>query len=98
MGQVRGGHLVAGFAVLHVLCCGLPLLIVSGGLGGTGALTSSPVLLGAGAVVLLVVAALGVRRMRAGGSAGAESCCLPDQQTGRPAAASPVRSMVGGER
>lgn len=36
MAQGRQGRLVVGFVALHVLCCGLPLLLGAGFLGGAG--------------------------------------------------------------
>jgi len=78
---VRGRHLVVGLVALHVVCCGLPLLIAAGVLGGTGALLSSPVLLAVGVLVLLAAGAVAVRRLRGSGPAGPDACCLPAQQT-----------------
>lgn len=73
MDQGRGGRLVVGFVALHVLCCGLPLLLGAGFFGGAGALLGSPLLL-ATAVLALVVAAVSVmaRRRR-------EACCPPTE-------------------
>ena len=69
----RGNGLVVGFVALHVLCCGLPLLLGAGFLGGAGALLGSPLLL-ATAVVVLGVAAVGMRARRR-----REACCSPTE-------------------
>lgn len=73
MDEGRRGRLVVGFVALHVLCCGLPLLLGAGVLGGAGALLGSPLLL-ATAVLALVVAAVGVRARRRG-----KACCSPTE-------------------
>jgi hypothetical protein len=80
MGQGRGGKMLLGMGLLHVVCCGLPLLLAAGALGGVGALLSSPLLLAAGALGVLAVVGLAVRRMRAGQDA---DCCTPSDVTPR---------------
>jgi hypothetical protein len=68
----QGGKLLAGFVVLHVLCCGLLLL------GGAGALTAAGALLGNGALfaagLLAVLGALAVAVRRGRRRAG-DDCC-----------------------
>lgn len=97
MAEGRGRHLVAGLVVLHLLCCGLPLLIAAGVLGGTGALTSSPALLAAGAAVLVAAGAVAVTRLRPSRSATTEACCPPAQQT-YPPTVSRASSTEGSDR
>ena len=74
MDQGRQGRLVVGFVALHVLCCGLPLLLGAGFLGGAGALLDSPLLLAAAVVLALVVVVVGTRARRR-----REGCCSPTE-------------------
>ncbi len=71
----RGGRLLAGFVVLHVLCCGLLLL------GGAGAFTAARALLGNGALfaagLIAVLAAVAVAVRRGRRSAGDDCCRTP---------------------
>ncbi|MDP9435028.1 MAG: hypothetical protein M3P93_07475, partial [Actinomycetota bacterium] len=60
----QGGKLVAGFVVLHVLCCGLPLLIAAGAFTGAGAVLGNGPLVAAGLLALLAALAVAVRRGR----------------------------------
>jgi hypothetical protein len=75
----QGGKLLAGFVVLHVLCCGLLLL------GGAGALTAAGALLGNGALfaagLLAVLAAVAVAVRRGRRSAG-DNCCRTPAASG----------------
>lgn len=85
-----GSKLLLGFVALHVICCVVPLLIAGGVISGAGALQGSPLLLGAGALVLLVGAAVGIRRIRA----GRKACCPPDRAPGEFShAATPAREL-----
>lgn len=77
MRQGAGGRLLAGFVVLHVLCCGLPLLVASGVLSGAGALLTSPVLLTAGAVVAGAAVLVALRRAR---RSDEPPCCSAEPQ------------------
>jgi hypothetical protein len=85
MDQGRGGRLVVGFVALHVLCCGLPLLLGAGFLGGAGALLGSPLLL-ATAVLVLAVAAVGMRARRR-----REACCSPTEVPSSAGATDPAQ-------
>ena len=85
MDQGRGGRLVVGFVALHVLCCGVPLLLGAGALGGAGALLGSPLLL-ATAVLVLVLAAVGMRARRR-----REACCSPTELPYSAGATEPAR-------
>jgi hypothetical protein len=74
MAEGRGGKVLLGFVLLHVLCCGLPLLLAAGAFGGTGALLGSPLLLAAGAVAVMAAVALAVRQVRGRRD---DACCTP---------------------
>jgi hypothetical protein len=60
----QGGRLLAGFVVLHVLCCGLPLLIAAGAFTGAGALLGNGALVAAGLLAVLAAVAVALRRGR----------------------------------
>ncbi len=60
----RNGRLLAGFVVLHVLCCGLPLLIAAGAFTGAGALLGNGTLIAAGMLMVLAAVAVAVPRGR----------------------------------
>jgi hypothetical protein len=68
----QGGRLLAGFVVLHVLCCGLPLLVAAGAFTGAGALLGNGALVAAGLLAVLAAVAVAVRR---GGRATGDDCC-----------------------
>lgn len=68
----RGGRLLTGFVLLHVLCCGLPLLIAAGAFTGAGAVLGSGALVAAGLLAVLAAVAVAVRRAR---RAGQDDCC-----------------------
>lgn len=72
----RGGKLLGGFVVLHVLCCGLPLLIAAGAFTGAGAVLGSGALVAAGLAAVAVAMALAVRRSRR--AADNADCCPAD--------------------
>lgn len=78
---VRGTLATIGIVVLPVLCCGLPLLIASGALGGLGAVLGNPWVIGA--AVALAVGTVAVLARRSGGPArsGDSACCPPDHPT-----------------
>jgi uncharacterized membrane protein len=67
------GKLLGGLAVLHVLCCGLPLLIAAGAFAGFGAVLGNGLLVATGVAALAV--AFAVRRVRRGSDA---ACCAAD--------------------
>lgn len=69
-----------GIVLLPVLCCGLPVLIVSGALGGIGAALGNPWVIGAAVVLALLLLATRVRRHPRGSADGA--CCPPERPTG----------------
>ncbi len=82
MAEGRGGRLLLGLVLVHVLCCGVPLLLAAGALGGAGALLRSPVLLAGGAVAVLAAVGLAVGRVRG----RREACCARPGLTQRPGA------------
>lgn len=71
----QAGKLVVGFVVLHVLCCGLLLLIAAGAFTGAGALLGNGALVAAGLLVMAVAVGVAVRRAR---RAGDVDCCPRD--------------------
>ncbi len=79
MGQGPGGKLLVGFLALHVLCCGLVLLLGAGVLSSAGTLLGSPLLI-AGGLGALAVGSLRVvrRRRRSVGCAPADAVRSPD--------------------
>ena len=75
---------VGGFVILHVLCCGLPLLIAAGVLGGVGGASfaagygwsaAGPGLLAVGLVIWFI------RRRGAGTGGDGTDCCAPDRHS-----------------
>jgi hypothetical protein len=70
----------AGFLLLPVLCCGLPLLIAAGALGAVGSVLGNPWVIAAAVVVILAAVAWFARR-RTGGTRDRatrdDSCCPP---------------------
>ncbi len=86
MSRNHGGKLLVGVVLLHLLCCGLPLLLAAGALGGVGAVLSatasnntlwdSAVLLLAAGTAVLAALAWGLRRVRRRREDG--DCCAPE--------------------
>lgn len=78
---------VGGFFLLHLLCCGLPLLIAAGALGATGSVLGNPWLIAAAAALTAGALAWTLRRRRTGASGETEDCCAPgavsDQDSSR---------------
>jgi hypothetical protein len=68
----QSGKLLAGFVVLHVLCCGLLLLGGAGALTAAGALLGNSALVAAGLVAVVAVVAVGLWRSRRGSG---DDCC-----------------------
>ncbi len=71
----QGGKFLAGFVVLHVLCCGLPLLVAAGAFTGAGALLGNGALVAAGLLAVLAAVAVAVQRGRR--PAGDDCCRTP---------------------
>lgn len=71
----QGGRLLAGFVVLHVLCCGLPLLIAAGAYTGAGAALGSTTLVAVGVAAAAAAILFAVRRARGGRQATDRDCC-----------------------
>jgi hypothetical protein len=67
------GLAMGGLGLAVVLCCGLPLLIAGGVLGGVGAVLGNPWVIGA--AVALIAGGVVWRVRRSGSSSG--SCCDP---------------------
>lgn len=81
-GTGRGGKVLVGFVVLHVLCCGALLLGGAGLLAAGGGLLGQPLLVAAAVLVALAAVAVGVHRARRSACA-AEQADTP-QVTERP--------------
>jgi hypothetical protein len=71
MGQGPGDKLLAGFLALHVVCCGLVLLLGAGVLSSAGTLLGSPLLIAGGLGALAVGSLRMLRRRRRA------VCCAP---------------------
>lgn len=69
--------------LLHLACCGLPLLIAFGAFGATGALLANPGVAGAVVLVGVLVAARVVSRGRSTAEPQ-DDCCLPVGRAERP--------------
>lgn len=65
MRQGRDTRVLAGFVVLHVLCCGALLLAGAGLLAVAGGLLGQPLLVAGGAALLVVAVGPAMRRVRA---------------------------------
>lgn len=72
---------VGGFVLLHVLCCGLPLLIAAGALGATGSLIGNPWLITAALLLAAGVLLWAFRRRSARSSTSQDDCCTPTTQS-----------------
>jgi hypothetical protein len=72
MGEAPGGKLLAGFLALHVVCCGLVLLVGAGVLSSTGTLLGSPLLIASG------IGALAVGSLRVVRDRRRAPCCTPE--------------------
>lgn len=84
----RTGLAVGGFVLLHVLCCGLPLLIAAGALGAAGSFLDNPLVIVAAVALAAVVLLWALRRRRPGTSGGMEDCCGPATSASASASAS----------
>jgi hypothetical protein len=71
----QGGRLLAGFVALHILCCGLPLLIAAGAFTGAGAALGSTTLVAVGVAAAVGAVLFAVRRDRGGRQATDRDCC-----------------------
>lgn len=71
----RGGRVLAGFVVLHLLCCGLPLLIAAGAFTGAGAALGSTTLVTVGVAAAAAAVLLAVRRARRATGTPDSDCC-----------------------
>lgn len=80
MADDRDGHrtreslVVGGLGLAMVLCCGLPLLLAGGALGGAGALLGQPWLIVTAAAVVTGVVLWRMRRTN--GQVGGSCCSL----------------------
>jgi hypothetical protein len=74
MTDARTDKLLGGFVLLHVLCCGVPLLIAAGVVTGAALLTCGAVLIAVSAAPVTV----GVLAVQARDRTNAR-CCTPHQ-------------------
>jgi hypothetical protein len=75
---------VGGFVLLHVLCCGLPLLIAAGVLGGFGSVSlfaGNGWLAGAAGVLGIALVVWYFRRRTPGTGRDGTDCCAPAEST-----------------
>jgi hypothetical protein len=86
-GTGRGGKVLVGFLVLHVLCCGALVLGGAGLLAAAGGLLGQPLLVVSGVLLAIVAVAVGVRRAR-------RSACTAEQAGAPRAAKRPDRTAV----
>lgn len=86
-GKGRGGKVLVGFVVLHVLCCGATVLGGAGALAAAGGLLGQPLLVAAGALLAAVAVGAGLRRAR-------RSACAAEQAGASQAAERPNRTAV----
>jgi hypothetical protein len=70
----RNAVAVLGLLLLPLACCGLPVLIAAGALGGLGAALGSPWLIGTAAVLIVA----GVTRLIRRRVVGRHNCRPPD--------------------
>jgi hypothetical protein len=74
----------AGFLLVPVLCCGLPLLIAAGALGAVGSMLGNPWVISAAVVLVLAGVAWFARRHTSAtrdGTTRDDSCCPPAPPT-----------------
>lgn len=86
---------VGGFFLLHVLCCGLPLLIAAGALGAAGSILANPWVIAA--AVFLAAGALvwALQRRRKGSSGDTKDCCAPAAESGQDPAPGRITQRTG---
>ncbi|MFJ6272397.1 hypothetical protein HTS88_21235 [Pseudarthrobacter oxydans] len=78
----RTAWAVGGFFLLHVLCCGLPLLIAAGALGAAGSVLANPWVIAAAAFLAAGVLVRALQRRRKAASGDTEDCCAPGAGSG----------------
>lgn len=79
----RTGLAVVGFVLLHVLCCGLPLLIAAGALGAAGSFLGNPWVILAAVALAGAVLLRALRRRRPSVSGEKDDCCAPAAASGQ---------------
>ncbi len=87
---------VTGFFLLHVLCCGLPLLIAAGTLGAAGSLLGNPWVIGAAAVLGAAVLVNALRRRASRPAQDGDDCCDPRIPSVQEPARKPATDSVPG--
>ena len=92
----RTGLAVGGFVLLHVLCCGLPLLIAAGALGTAGSFLGNPWIILAAVALAAAVLLWALRRRRPNTSGDKENCCAPVTSSGEDRNAGRTTQPTGG--
>ncbi len=97
MADERPGRMLLGVAVLHVVCCGLPLLIATGLAGGAVAgLRRSPLIAAAAGLIVLTAILIAARRRRVRLRDDATCCPKPHPPTHAASTDGPVPARTDG--
>ncbi|MGG5752833.1 hypothetical protein ACQ3I4_09430 [Zafaria sp. Z1313] len=91
----RTGLVIGGFVLLHVLCCGLPLLIAAGALGAVGSFLGNPWVILAAVALAVTVLLWTLRRRQPGTTDKMEDCCSPAAGSGQDSAPGRVTQRTG---
>ena len=92
----RAALAVGGFFLLHLLCCGLPLLIAAGALGAVGSVLGNPWVIAAALVLAAVTMARALLRRREVVPGETEDCCGPGSVSDQDPARDRILQRPGG--
>ncbi|MEV8338857.1 hypothetical protein [Leucobacter sp. NPDC077196] len=87
---------VGGFFLLHVLCCGLPLLIAAGALGAAGSILANPWVIAVAVLMAAGVLVWALQRRRKGASVDTKDCCAPAARSDQDPVPGRVTQRTGG--